>query len=119
MWDVYSEGPGEEGVVRRRNLSGRGEELKMSGGAHEIGEAPAEKLNGMRRNEKAEVLEGAERSKGRKAQGVQSTHLHVYTHTSKISHGFGWRIHCGVEVTELSINKQLTLSLRELRAPPG
>jgi hypothetical protein len=24
---------------------------------------------------------------------------------------FGWRIHCGVEVTELSTNKQLSLSL--------
>jgi hypothetical protein len=26
------------------------------------------------------------------------------------SHGFGWRIHCSVEVTELSTNKQHTLS---------
>jgi hypothetical protein len=26
----------------------------------------------------------------------------------KISRGYGWRIHCGVEVTELSTNKQRT-----------
>jgi hypothetical protein len=32
---------------------------------------------------------------------------------SSASRGFGWRIHCGVEVTELSTNKQL--SLTELR----
>ncbi len=29
---------------------------------------------------------------------------HTHTHTA-----FGWRIHCGVEVTELSTNKQHTL----------
>ncbi len=28
------------------------------------------------------------------------------------SRGFSWRIHCGVEVTESSTNKQHTLSLR-------
>jgi hypothetical protein len=34
------------------------------------------------------------------------THKH-HTHTHAAS---GWRIHCGVEVTELSTNKQHTLS---------
>ena len=34
------------------------------------------------------------------------THKH-HTHTHAAS---AWRIHCGVEVTELSINKQHTLS---------
>jgi hypothetical protein len=29
------------------------------------------------------------------------------------SRGFGWRIHCGVEVTVLSTNKEHTLSMRE------
>ena len=29
--------------------------------------------------------------------------------------GFGWRIHCGVEVNELSTNKQYTLSFNEGR----
>jgi len=50
--------------------------------------APAEKLNSMRPSEKAKVLERAERSKGRKAPGLQSTHLHlhIYTHTSSISY---------------------------------
>jgi hypothetical protein len=28
-----------------------------------------------------------------------------------VSHGFGWRIHCGVAVTELSTNKQHTHTL--------
>jgi len=42
------------------------------------------------------------------------TYLYIYTHIKHItrtSHGFGWRFHCGVEVTELSTNKQ-HLSLR-------
>jgi hypothetical protein len=30
--------------------------------------------------------------------------------TQKIPHGFGWRIHCGVEVTESSTNKKHSLS---------
>jgi hypothetical protein len=30
--------------------------------------------------------------------------------TTVASRGFGWRIHCGVEVTESSTNKQLSLS---------
>ena len=30
---------------------------------------------------------------------------------TNISRGFGWRIHCSVEVTELSTNKQHTLSV--------
>ena len=29
---------------------------------------------------------------------------------TSVSRGFGWRIHCGVEVTESSTNKQHTLS---------
>ena len=39
-------------------------------------------------------------------------YAHLHTHTSCTSRGFGWRIHCGVEVTELSTNKQHTLSLQ-------
>ena len=35
----------------------------------------------------------------------------TYLHTNTQPRGFGWRIHCGVEVTELSTNKQHTLSL--------
>ncbi len=31
---------------------------------------------------------------------------HTHTHAA-----FGWRIHCGVEVTEVSTNKQHTLSI--------
>jgi hypothetical protein len=31
----------------------------------------------------------------------------------KIPRGVGWRIHCGIEVTELSTNKQHTLSEEE------
>ena len=33
------------------------------------------------------------------------------------SRGFGWRIHCGVEVTESSTNKQHTLSLTSCELP--
>ena len=37
--------------------------------------------------------------------------VHIQTHTSCTqSRGFGWRIHCGVEVTESSTNTQHTLS---------
>jgi len=37
------------------------------------------------------------------------THSHTSTHTScTTSRGFGWRIHCGVEVTESSTNRQHT-----------
>jgi hypothetical protein len=43
-----------------------------------------------------------------------STYLHTNTNTQP--RGFGWRIHCGVEVTVLSTNKQHTLSL--LRKTP-
>jgi hypothetical protein len=37
-----------------------------------------------------------------------STYLHTNTNTQP--RGFGWRVHCGVEVTVLSTNKQHTLS---------
>jgi len=44
-------------------------------------------------------------------------HLHTSTHTSCISRDSGWRVHCGVEVTESSTNKQHTNSLcRRLQA---
>jgi hypothetical protein len=46
-----------------------------------MGGAPAEKLNSMRRSEKAKVLEGPEMSKGREAPGLQIPHLHLHTHT--------------------------------------
>jgi hypothetical protein len=40
-----------------------------------------------------------------------STRLHTNTYTSCTqSRGPGWRIYCGVEVCELSTNKQLSLS---------
>jgi hypothetical protein len=32
-----------------------------------------------------------------------------FSYSSRSSRGFGWRIHCGVEVTELSTKKQHTL----------
>ena len=38
-----------------------------------------------------------------------STYLHTNTNTQP--RGFGWRIHCCVEVTVLSTSKQHTLSL--------
>ena len=36
-------------------------------------------------------------------------HLHLWIS----SRGFDWRIHCSIEVTELSTNKQHTLTLRK------
>jgi hypothetical protein len=42
------------------------------------------------------------------------THKH-HTHTHAAS---GWRIHCGVEVTELTTNKQHTLSMGGRRVKP-
>jgi hypothetical protein len=63
----------------------------------------------MRRSEKAEVPEDIIR--GSKAERPENVRAHVYTQTPKTQpHGFDWRIHCGVEVTELSTNKQHTLS---------
>jgi hypothetical protein len=42
---------------------------------------------------------------------LSSAHLHTNTYTSCTpSRGFGWRIHCGVEATESSNNKQMSLS---------
>jgi hypothetical protein len=41
-----------------------------------------------------------------------STYLHTNTNTQP--RGFGWRIHCGVEVTVLSTNKQLSLNMKAL-----
>jgi hypothetical protein len=38
-----------------------------------------------------------------------STYLHTNTNTQP--RGFGWRIHCGVEVTVLSTNKHHSLSV--------
>jgi hypothetical protein len=75
-----------------------------------MGGAPAEKLN-----EKAKVLERPERSKGREAPGLQSKILHLYiqTHIKHITHtsrGFGWRIHCGVEVAELRPINNISLA---------
>jgi hypothetical protein len=67
----------------------------------------------MRRSEKAKVLERHNWIfRGCEATGLPSTPLHTNTHTSCTTLcSFGWRIHCGVEVTESSINKQHFLSL--------
>jgi len=81
-----------------RRGSGESEEFIKAG------VAPTTSLNGMRRSEKAEVLEGM---KGLRT----SDHTYINTHTSCISRGSGLHIHCGVEVTELSTNKQHSLAL--------
>jgi hypothetical protein len=77
------------------------------------GAVPNGSLNGMKPSEKAVVPERAwaKRSGGCRASGLSSTkytHLLASTHTPCISRGSGWRIHCGVEVTESSTNKQQT-----------
>ena len=67
------------------------------------GVAPTASLNGMSRSEKAKVLEKAYPD----IQGLRSprtskhtfTHILTQAHTHHAQHhGFGWRIHCGVEV---------------------
>ena len=48
------------------------------------------------------------------AERPENVRVHTYTqtpHTHTPHAASGWRIHCGVEVTELSTNKQHTLSL--------
>jgi hypothetical protein len=48
---------------------------------------------------------------GSKAERPENVRAHIYTQTPNTQpRGFGWRIHCGVEVTESSTNKQHTLS---------
>jgi len=42
-----------------------------------------------------------------------SVHLHCQVTVCSLR-GFGWRIHCGVEATELSTNKQHTLTFEKL-----
>jgi hypothetical protein len=48
------------------------------------------------------------------AQGCPAWMLRAGWQTAITSRGFGWRIHCGVEVTESSTNKQHSLSLSAL-----
>ena len=64
----------------------------------------------MLRSEKAKVQEEAylqvQRLRDPRMSEYILTHKH-HTHTHAVS---GWRIHCGVGVTELSTNKQHSLS---------
>jgi hypothetical protein len=70
--------------------------------------APAASRDGMRRSEKAKVPEEAQPQVQRLRDPSTS---HIYTQTpNTLPRGFGWCIHCGVEVTELSTNKQHSLS---------
>ena len=36
------------------------------------------------------------------------TYIHTSLNSLETSHGYGWRIHCGVEVAKLGTNKQHT-----------
>jgi hypothetical protein len=48
---------------------------------------------------------------GSEAERPENVRAHTYTQTPNTQpRGLDWRIHCGVEVTELSTNKQLSLS---------
>jgi hypothetical protein len=48
-----------------------------------------------------------------KAERPENVRAHIYKQTpNKQPRGFGWRIHCGVEVTESSTIKQHTLSIK-------
>jgi len=84
-------------VGRRRSLN-------------ELGWHPLRVEDGMRRSEKAEVPEETEpevrRLRGPRTSG---TYLHTNDTPNTQQPGFGWRIHCGVEATESSTNKQHSL----------
>jgi hypothetical protein len=84
-------------------LGGGKERERRSGGAWKDGVAPTASLDGRRRSEKAEVLDKAYAD----FQGLKSPRTSEHTFTRKYiytscttSRGFGWRIHCGVEVTD-------------------
>ena len=70
---------------------------------------------GMRRSEKAKVPEEALPEVQRLRDPRMSEHILTRKHQAHQHHthphaASGWRIHCGVEVTELSTNKQHSLS---------
>jgi hypothetical protein len=100
-------------------LGGGEEQGRRSGGAWKDGVAPTASLNGMRQSEKAKVPQKLYPDfQGLKSPRIsEHTFTHKHTHTScTTSRGSGWRIHCGVKVTELSTNKQHTHSLDKSRA---
>jgi hypothetical protein len=94
-------------------LGGGKQRGRRNGGAWKDGVAHTASLNGRRRSEKAKVLEKAYPD----IQGLKSPRISKHTFTRRHTHtscttsrGFGWRIHCGVKVTEISTNKQHTRS---------
>ena len=89
--------------------------------------APTASLNGMRRSEKAKVLEKdlrlGRRASCRQLLGPYGCPRYREIPDSKVqspntsyttSRGLGWRFLCSVEVNKLSSNKQLSLSFRVL-----
>ena len=66
----------------------------------------------MQRSEKAKVPEEAYPEVQRLRDPRMSEYILTHKHHTHPHAASGWRIHCGVEVTELSTNKQHTLSLQ-------
>jgi len=72
--------------------------------------ASAAGREGTRRSEKAKVSEEALLTWGSEAERPVNVRVHTYTRSETHNYAAsGWRIHRGVEVTELSTNKQHTL----------
>ena len=73
--------------------------------------ASAAGRGGMRRSEKAKVPEEAYPEVQRLRDPRMSEYILTHKHHTHPHAASGWRIHCGVEVTELSTNKQLSKQL--------
>ena len=65
------------------------------------------------------VIAGGDITGGSEAERAENVRAHTYTQTPNTQtpntqpRGLGWRIHCGVEVTELSTNKQHSLPISD------
>ena len=81
--------------------------------------ASAAGRDGIRRSEKAKVPEEAYPEVQRLRDPRMSEYILAHKHHTHTHAASGWRIHCGVEVTELSTNKQHTLSLANRSAARG
>ena len=71
----------------------------------------------MRRSEKAKVPEEAYPEVQMLRDPRMSEYILTHKHHTHPHAASGWRIHCGVEVTELSTNKQHSLKSGSLRGP--
>jgi len=60
-----------------------------------------------------EISAGGGITGGSEAEWPENVRAHTYTQTQTHNHGLVWRIHCGVEVTVSSTNKQHALASKD------